>query len=811
MRLLLCLSVVVAQVALGYENGSVVKRVSRGEAHGLAALDAGKAGAYGEGFVREGDTFVCENTGRDQKRGVSWSVALNQSEPVPVRASAMALVETAGGGEGADFSLYLDILYMDGSHLWGQQSAFAPDAARGWQRREVLVMPERPIKTVSYHLLFRNRAGKVRFKDARFGQVDADKVVLFDTLVTEPLRLRQGGFLLRDVAADSDIVAMHPDGATLRSGTVAMNSDGMGINLATVATARDGVLFYDVTLKNLTGKDRALTFYYIMPLREDKHLQWCGSFRGSTDISSSRSESMSVNRTGIGANGLLSKYPFAAIIDNGVESSAIGLDPSTPLVYRLGCQPATREFFLACDIGLTPEKPSAHFRFVRFTFPAEDGLRGAFNRYYQIFPEAFETRIKEQGQWMAFEAISKLPDFEDFGFRFKEGIDETAWDDTHGILTFRYTEPMTWWMKLDGEKSIARGIAEAQRLAAAGNASAKAWLTSCFHDERGQPPGRILDTPWCNGVVWSMNGAPGLPGDVTEFKNKWKPDYVQATYGSPRPNDGKGIDGEYIDSSEMYVTDALNFRREHFAAADRPLCYSLETRRVGVFKGMAGFEYVRAMAEVAHKSGRYMMANGTPDRWPWLAPLLDVMGTETNWKRGGKWEPWTDEDLMYRRALCKGKPYCFLMNTDFEKWTYDDTERFMKACLAYGMFPGFFSEDASTKHYFKNPDYYNRDRPLFKKYMPLCKRVAQAGWEPLTEASSENPQVFVERFGEIGKGGCLTVYNPTATEQTTRIQRETFNGVSLPSRDLVSGKTIAWDRSVTEVTLEPYGVMVLSH
>jgi len=35
---------------------------------------------------------------------------------------------------------------------------------------------------------------------------------------------------------------------------------------------------------------------------------------------------------------------------------------------------------------------------------------------------------------------------EDFGFRFKEGNDETGWDDQHNILTFRYTEPMTWWM-----------------------------------------------------------------------------------------------------------------------------------------------------------------------------------------------------------------------------------------------------------------------------------------------------------------------------------------------------------------------------
>ena len=42
--------------------------------------------------------------------------------------------------------------------------------------------------------------------------------------------------------------------------------------------------------------------------------------------------------------------------------------------------------------------------------------------------------------------------------------------DAHGILTFRYTEPMTWWMALKGEgpRTLARGADEARRLASAG-------------------------------------------------------------------------------------------------------------------------------------------------------------------------------------------------------------------------------------------------------------------------------------------------------------------------------------------------------
>ena len=50
------------------------------------------------------------------------------------------------------------------------------------------------------------------------------------------------------------------------------------------------------------------------------------------------------------------------------------------------------------------------------------------------------------------------------------------------------------------------------------------------------------------------------------------------------------------------------------------------------------------------------------------------------------------------------------------------TERYMQICLFYGMFPGFFSENAATNCYFANPAWYNRDRQLFSRYMPIIRR-----------------------------------------------------------------------------------------
>jgi len=223
---------------------------------------------------------------------------------------------------------------------------------------------------------------------------------------------------------------------------------------------------------------------------------------------------------------------------------------------------------------------------------------------------------------------------------------------------------------------------------------------------------------------------------------------------------------------------------------------------------MIGFEYVRAIEKERRARGRLMMANSTPHAWFWLAPLLDVMGTETAWNCGGTWRPMADDELLYRRALCGGKPYCFLMNSDFSKFPYEATEKFMKHALAYGMFPGFFSADASTGHYFARPELYNRDRPLFKRYLPLCKRVAEAGWRPLTDASSDNESVIVERFG-ARPGPCfLTVYNLSEKRQhvVVTLRASRVGGVG---RELLSVTPVAWTNGCAGFDLESDGLRVV--
>lgn len=745
----------------------VVRRVLRPEGLGPNLIQLDAARPYGGGFTRQGNIFFCESATSEGQYGVVFSVELNQQNPAPLIAVAESSAEGVSGTPDADYSLYLDLVYVDGTPLWDQNAPFAT-GSHDWQQRRVVVIPEKPVRRVAFYLLFRRHSGKVGFRNPQLYVVDAaGSACMFDGVPVVVQDRSFTGFSVRDARDGTDFVAIE--------------GEALGLRLSTEVTESAGAKFIDVTLASQTAEDRAITLVYSTPVPR-AGLRWFRDPRSEEAVTSPR-EYMWTSRWRVG-NRRLSRYPFAAV-GNENYGWAVGIDMLRPAFFRCAYNAGTEELFVAFDLALTREKPQARLRLVAFDFEPAHGFRGALARYYALFPEHFRVRISRQGLWMPFARISAVRQWEDFGFRFKEGNNETAWDDAHDILTFRYTEPMTWWMPMPREvpRTYEAAVKMAEEQAAAGKPQALAWRTSSFRDAEGRIPVLLLNTPWCDGAVWSMNSMPGVPGDVTDFSLKWNEKIREQLYGPKAPGQ---LDGEYIDSSEGYVTAELDFRRDHFVG-DVPLVWDPDTYQPAVFRGLIVFEYVRAIAKDVHGMGKYMMANGAPTRICWLAPLLDVMGTETNWNPGGRWQPMGDAELLYRRALCGGKPYCFLMNTDFDRFGPELVRKYMERSLAYGMFPGFFSPNASTGHYFTRPELYERDRPLFRQYVPLCRLVAEAGWRPITAARSSNPVVYVEQFGDQ----YFTVFNDSREPQETKITWDPSAKPAGKVRELIRGDTLA--------------------
>jgi hypothetical protein len=763
-------------------HADVAKTIVRADAAGANLLkpDAWRTLA---GVRQAGEPMVCDNANDAQARGgFVQTVVLNQTAPQPVIVSAWSKAENVGGSRDGEYALYLDIVYADGTPLWGQTAPFRT-GTHDWQQAEVKLFPEKPIKTVSCNLLLRGHSGKALFRQPQLVQIESrGAATWFDGLLVQP-KTSAAGFQVRDVAADSDFVTF-------------TEGKALGLTLSTTTRRQGNVEFITGSLRDTTGKDRAVTLIYALPIAGDGW-RWLAGPRREEVISPSR-EYLSAARIGAGV-GRLSRYPLAAVA-NDQRGQAIGLDMDKPAIFRVGY--SAGELYIAYDLALAAEKPGAEVSFCVYPINPAEGFRGAVAGYYAAFPEYFRCRTPRQGLWMPFNKISAVQGWEDFGFAFKEGNNETGWDDAHDIITFRYTEPMTWWMTMpkNTPRTLDAAVEYARQLAAKGDRNAQALLTSGHHDEAGQLAAQLRREPWCDGAVWSMNSSPAVAGDITDFKNKWNPQLRASLYPPPPQTQ---LDGEYVDSAEGYVTAELNFRREHFAAARTPLTFSPDTHQPAIFRGLIAYEYVRALADDLHPAGKLTMANSTPDHLCWLAPFLDVMGTEWDWNPGNQWRPMPDEELLYRRVLCGPKPYCFLMNTNFDNFSHKLVEKYMKRCLAYGMFPGFFSHNAAEKHYFSQPDLYNRDRDLFKKYVPLCKLVAEAGWQPITRAQSNDPAVYIERFGQK----YLTVFNDSSKPRSLAIRFT--ESPPAKCRDLVGGSTLTINGGNITIRLEAEDVALL--
>lgn len=764
-----------------------------GAAETVRVLGLDAARPYERGFTRDGDEIVVDN-GDDAARraGAVWSLALNQTEARPFTVRTEARCERGPGGTRTRaFSLYVDLVYMDGDHLWGQTADFAPDPQRGWRAGTVTVIPAKPVRSASVYCLYRGLPGRVRFRAPAVRIREQADLALFDAqpVALGDLPRHEAGFLVRDVQRADDGYAPIPVGG-----------EAKGVRLSVVETpAADGAT-YRVTVEDRTGRDRALTLVYAWPLPAGD-LVFEEDPRTAVPLADNAPQRSDAQAMGCGAGGL-NRWPFGAVSVGG-RGFALGIDTAHPAYFRTAVHPRTRLLFIAFDLGLAPEKRTAAFAFRRFTFTG--GFRGALAAYAAREPDAFKTRVPEQGIWMPFRAIKSVENWQDFGFKFKEGNDETAWDDAHGIFTFRYTEPTTWWLSMDkahgtNRFTMADCLAKVESLAAKGDPRARAWRGSVMRDEDGARVGRVMDTPWCRGAIWLLSPLPDIAG-ICEYKVKNTEADFAKFYEKPFP---VGQDGEYIDSAEGYLTPTLDFNRAVFAASDTPLVFSSdEDHRPALFKGLSMYEYVRRTAARVWPRGRFVMANGVPGRWPWLPAYVDVGGTETQWiDEEGRWRPESHRSLLYKRALSMGKPYCYLQNVDFEKFAYADMENFMRHCVAYGLFPGCFSHNASEGHYFTRPEVYNRDRPLFKKYVPLCKMLSEAGWRPVnTLVASTDSRVFVEQFG----ARYVTVFNSARATVKVRLTAK----VGARASEHVEGGEVSFADGVATLELAPDAVRVL--
>lgn len=758
--------------------------------------------------------------------GAFQTLNLDRTNLAPVVVKGWSRAENVNANADTDYSLYVDIIYRDGTPLWGQTGNFTT-GTHDWEEREFVILPAKPIKSLTLYCLFRNHSGKVWFDDVSVTEISAPagafvfqgtpmtvetptgppsgQLAIYSTDDQLKLTLTGGrvtglsvagrelagtapsGFLARDVAANSGIFAFEdglcPDLSLRLNATVTATADHVAI---------------EGTVTDTTGSDRAVMLLFALPI-DAAGWNWGQDVRQQRPILSTDEISNTVG-VNCGANGQQSLYPMACLSDDR-SGLALGMDMSVPAQYRLAYHPGTKQLFIAYDLGLVKETtrfPSgANFRFVLFRFDPHWGFRSAWEKYTGVFAAHFELRSQEQGIWMPFTDVSTVSGWQDFGFRYHEGNYNVPFDDQHAILTFRYTEPMTWWMPMDPSlprtPAAALQVRDQDAAGPAGVTRSMAIITqpAAMWDANGQPSLLFRNEPWGNGAVWSLNPNPVLPADPNAATIYWNDAIRQSLYG---PGAVGTLDGEYLDSLEGYVTADLNFRRDHFAYTTVPLTFDTQTSRPALWKALAVDEFTRWISDSVHQLGKLCFANGVPYRFTFLCPWLDILGTETDWLSGGQFAPVSHSQMALWRTMAGKKPYLLLMNTDFSSFGTNFVERYFQRSLFYGMYPSMFSVDASDNPYWENPAWYNRDRALFKHYQPVIKEVAQAGWQPVTQAACDNTNILVERFGPSLDGTVyFTLFNDSTVQQTTRLTATLDSigvGTQLAAVEMLSGTTL---------------------
>jgi hypothetical protein len=239
--------------------------------------------------------------------------------------------------------------------------------------------------------------------------------------------------------------------------------------------------------------------------------------------------------------------------------------------------------------------------------------------------------------------------------------------------------------------------------------------------------------------------------------------------------------------------NVLNFSPVSLRYALTPPAFTSDTLTPVIPEWFSVYELIAFMSSDLRQRGKLLMANGTAWKIHAFLPPLDVAGAEVDWFLNGYWQPDTDEVFNMRRTLAYRKPYHLIQNTDFTLLGSAQVEKYFQRSMFYGCYPSIFHETGYTRMYWATPSLYNRDRALFVQYIPIIQHLSVAGWEPITEARSDNPVVYVERYGT----NYLTVFNDSATSAsaTLTIDIAHFWPAALPASvtvtDEVTGAVIA--------------------
>ncbi len=491
---------------------------------------------------------------------------------------------------------------------------------------------------------------------------------------------------------------------------------------------------------------------------------------------------------------------------------AVPLD--RPCIFRTALDAGSRRLQLVYDLALSPDTREPNqwtFEFVLYSCDPQWAFRDALARYYRLYPQFFKVYADRFGQWMAFSPLSQIDNVNEFRFGLQEGAWEVAYDDKIDVLDTIYLTHAGMFANIPDYNPEQDPLPPYEVLVEV--------MTEKFRQRTGdaamypavglfdaQEKFNIKKTRVYGHIIAQFNLNPELPYGAWTLKRA-----NELTQRELERSGGR-LDGFYYDG----LASGLNYRTEHFRHSQAPPIWDPVAGKPVLNNFFDSCAFARAAAEMLRPQGQITMMNGAFGSSFFVAPWLDFFGGEVGLRIAR-------EQMNYLRTVAYHKPILTLLKGNYEQSVgYDEIELFMKRALAYGIFPGFFDWPPSGLgpggRYWDHPEYYERDRDLHRKYLPLVQSLARAGWEPVTYARSSDRRVFVERFGPGDDGIVwLTLLNEDAEPHSTTLTIDAgalgINAGAVRCMDLVSGRAVELRRQgellTTDLDVAADGVMLL--
>ncbi|MGC9328832.1 MAG: hypothetical protein ACP5I1_14445, partial [Candidatus Hinthialibacter sp.] len=208
---------------------------------------------YNQGYEvrrREGrhdsTAAYCDNPSGGKSMGLSWSFTISQSKPEVVRMQGWSKAEDVEGNTDSNYSLYIDLIYTDGTVSWGHSTPF-DTGTYDWRQKTLLVIPEKPIEKISCYALFRNKKGRVWFDDISIQQADAQPdLIQLDGIFVQKNDISQPDDTLRSFHTQNMNVKMNPSNGAVSSMTVKRAAPDATMEEVPLNKTGNGFLLRDV-------------------------------------------------------------------------------------------------------------------------------------------------------------------------------------------------------------------------------------------------------------------------------------------------------------------------------------------------------------------------------------------------------------------------------------------------------------------------------------------------------------------------------------------------------------------------------------